>query len=81
MPAKIIPMFNPRLKPTPEQMKRAELADMVFALHSDLNKILSRTAFELIEGANVEIAINHMLAQIRPVVENAAVRIREKGKL
>ncbi len=73
--------INPRKQPTPAQLKRAELADMVFALHSDLNKILSKAAFDLIEGDNVEIALNHMLAQTAPAIENAVTRIREKGKL
>lgn len=45
--------IDTKVKPTPEQMKRAAVADRLFQAHNEINKIISAAAFQIIEGGTI----------------------------
>lgn len=49
--------FRDRARPTAEQFRRAKIADRLFGLHNDINKLLGGIAMAIIDGADAEAAV------------------------
>jgi hypothetical protein len=79
-----IPPIDSRIRPTPEQWKRAKVADRLFELHAELNKLIGGIALQIIDGADVEAALvimKHNHTAIFSAAMQDAERIQKEERL
>lgn len=63
--------IDPKLRPTEEQMMRAEIADLLFLCHSDINVAIGHAALDIADCAPIPAALALMEEKVKHALQGA----------